>query len=65
MGLVADVQAGQKPDAESEGRLQRFSTAVIRLSEAVAYWLGYGVDRVLSLGEFSGLENLSTRLGHS
>ena len=38
-GLVADVQAGDKPDTIGEGRVQRYSTATTRLSRALDAWL--------------------------
>jgi len=51
IGLVADIQAAQKPDGETEGRRQRYSTATGRFSEAVTDWVGRRVDCVLSLGD--------------
>ena len=38
-GLVADVQAGAKPDMINEGRTLRYEAAVAKLGLAVDHWL--------------------------
>ena len=38
-GLVADVQAGDKPDSFGEGRCQRYDAAARKLGQAVDAWL--------------------------
>ena len=73
-GLVADVQAGDKPDGSGEGRCQRFSSAPYKLGLALDAWLAQRSSRrtrhsrppvgfVLSLGDIvDGRDDETTTL---
>ena len=51
IGLVADVQAANKPDGFGEARVQRYALAFAKLEQAVTAWLERQLACVLSLGD--------------
>jgi len=72
-GLVADIQAGDKPDGSNDGRVQRYQLATNKLGQAVNAWMQElgerrrtrhsmaALDFVLSLGDIvDGRDNHGT-----